>query len=87
MLKFAILKKIGSDSDAGEIFEVTDTKLDGYLEYDVNEFVREVVVSLKSKLKKGLLTRKIKMKDIEFGLPKALDDATKKLKSKTIYVK
>jgi hypothetical protein len=87
MLKFAILKrKIDRETDE-EYFEVAETALHGHLEYDSEEFFNEVIPLLEKSLKKGLITRKVKFKDIRRNLLKALDDATKTLKQKTIYVK
>ncbi len=87
MLKFAILKRINVDEDLREYFEVAKTPMDGYLDYDQNEFYDAVVAALKKGLTKGLITRKVKVKDVERNLLKALEDATKNIKQKTIYVK
>ena len=87
MLKFAILKRIDIDEDLREYFETAETPMDGYLDYDQNEFYAAVISALKKRLKKGLITRKVKVKDIERNLLKAFADATKNIKQKTIYVK
>lgn len=87
MLKFAILKRIDVDEDLREFFEVAKTPMDGYLDYDQNEFCDAVVTALRKRLKKGLITRKVKVGDVERSLLKALEDATKNIKQKTIYVK
>ncbi len=87
MLKFAILKRIDIDEDLREYFETAETPMDGYLDYDQNEFYAAVVSVLKKRLKKGFITRKVKVKDIERNLLKAFENATKNIKQKTIYVK
>lgn len=88
MLKFAILRRVKiKTKEENEEFEVVETEKDGLLEYDQEEFVTAVMIEFNQTVKKGSISGKCKVEDIELALPKAFEKVINNIKQKTIYVK